>query len=76
MADKPTTIADAIQQSFPAFGEVPKDQLNAGVTASKDDIGATITVNKSLGKDASISASGSWWKDKGYQVAAWFGVKF
>jgi hypothetical protein len=54
---------------------LPKEEANIGITADKTDIGLSGTVSKSLGKGAYIEGEGSWMKQAGWKVAAWFGWK-
>lgn len=55
---------------------LPKDQADIGAVVENGDFGVEGEINKSIGKNASIGAEGSWMKQAGYKVAALFGWKF
>jgi hypothetical protein len=57
-----------------ALDKLPTQQIDIGIVATPDDIGATAQVNKDFGKPGGWSwlATAEWWKNKGWQAAAWF----
>ena len=63
------SFGDAIR-----FPELPKNQGSVGVTATLGgDVAASGSVSVDLGKSATVNASGSYWKDKGWEIMAWLG---
>jgi hypothetical protein len=55
--------------------DLPPEQGGIGVVVQRDDVGVQGAVSKSIGKGWSVAATGSWFKEKGYQAAAWLGWK-
>jgi hypothetical protein len=55
--------------------DLPPEQGGIGVVVQPGDIGVQGAVSKQIGKGWSVAATGSWFKAKGYQAAAWLGWK-
>ena len=68
----PDFSPDALKR---ALDRLPPEQGGIGVTVDNGDVGVQGAVQKSLGKGWSLSATGQWFKEKGYQAAAWVGWK-
>lgn len=58
-----------------AAHDQPLEQAGIGIVAEPGDVGIVAQVNKDLGKPGgwTFAATGHWWKQKGYQAAAWLG---
>lgn len=64
----PERLRQSIQKASP-----PTESGGIGIVTEGKDVGIAGSVNKGLGKGWSLTAAGSWFKDKGYQAAAWLG---
>jgi hypothetical protein len=71
MADSPFSLENTKR----AIDTLPPEQGEIGVVVQRDDVGVQGAVSKSIGKGWSVAATGSWFKEKGYQAAAWLGWK-
>lgn len=71
MADEHLTpISDSITTI--AVPDVPKNALGVGAkTDEQGDVTVAGAINKDLGKDWSLTAWGSWAKQKGWAAGAW-----
>lgn len=66
--DKPS-FGDAIRD----VENLPTNEAEIGVVATADDVGVQGRVSKTFGEAWRAGATGQWFRDKGWQVAAFLG---